>query len=83
MPFDTVRSDASKPATPSEKSMDTVNEPATGPAGPLNVTVGDTRSATTAYCAAAVLSLPATSWATAEATSTVTVPLEDGVIIAV
>ena len=48
--------------------------------GPLIVTVGDSRSASTEYWVAAVLPLPSLSTATFAATSTVTVPVAAGLM---
>ena len=83
VPLPTVTSEASNPVTASEKVTVTSNGPPCEAAGPLRVTDGPARSACTEYCAAARLPRPAASWAASAATSTVTVPLADGVIRAV
>ena len=78
-----VTSDCSNPVTALEKAILTSKGPACVADGPLMTTVGGSRSACTENCVAARLPLPSVSWAAPAATSTVTVPLADGVMVAV
>ena len=73
-----------KPVTASEKVAVIVKAPETGSAEPVvRATVGPVASYSIENWLAAVLSLPAPSWAAAAATSTVTDPSAAGVIVAV
>ena len=83
MPLPTVTSPRSNPVTDSEKVIVTAKAPVCMDDGPLMITVGDNRSACTEYRLAAVLPRSPRSWAAPAATSTVTVPVADGVMVAV
>ena len=73
-----------KPVTASEKVAVIVKAPDVGSAAPVvSATVGTVSSFSIENCVAAVLLLPALSWAAAAATSTVTEPSAAGVIVAV
>ena len=78
----TVISPSENPVTLSEKVKVAVKAPVCVALGPLMISVGAVRSASTEYWLAAVLPLLASSVATSAATSTVTVPVPPGVMVA-
>ena len=79
----TVMLPRANPVTLSEKVKVAVNAPVWVALGPVIAKVGAVTSAPTENWDAAVLPLPAASVAASAATSTVTVPSADGVIVAV